>query len=172
MLPMPVAVPSPKQKHRRPDPGPAAVLDSTRRREGGTPPATAAGNQLLAEHVAAYPYTPPRDVQRWTSTAIEKQLAQGVDPEMVRIGLSLLRSDQKANPQRDIGPGLLPKYVDQALRGIRPGNIRPRGQENALDVLARVKAKMQAGDGGFRTAAPFDADRIVDSFAVNYGETA
>lgn len=124
MLPLPVPVTTSTRGRRQPDPGPPAALDDARPGRRGMPTATAAGNQLVAEHLAAYPYEPSREVRQWTYTAVEKQLAQGIDPEMVRIGLALLREDQQANPGRDIGPGLLPKYVDQARRGVRPGQRR------------------------------------------------
>lgn len=105
----------------------ASIPDPARPRgRSPLPDATVAGNELLAEHLAAYPHSLPRDVRGWTSRAIERQLAEDIDPGMVRIGLALMREDQQANPGRDIGPGLLPKYVEQALRGIRPGQLRRR----------------------------------------------
>lgn len=112
------------------------------------PPATAVGNQLLAEHVAAHAHKPPRDEQKWASNAIEKHLAEGIDAQFVRIGLALLREAQEGDPS--IGAGLLAKYIRQAMNGARPGMGANRGrtssaaerQEGLKDLHAELTGQM------------------------------
>jgi hypothetical protein len=118
------------------------------------PAATPTGIELLDEHVAAYPETLPRDERAWASRTIERHLAEGINPETIRIALALLREDQKRDP--DIGVGLLAKYIRQAQNGARPGQAR----RHLSAVNPNAMISYQPAPPG----TPFAAEDITDEW--------
>lgn len=139
------------------------------------PAATQAGNALLAEHVAAYRHTPPRDLQRWTSQAIERHLAEGIDPKFVRDGLAAMRAAETEG--QNVGPGLLARFIQRAQNppvrplapSAHPGRPQPRSERQA-DAFAQVRAQMAAeGDQGLQAEFfPF----VVDGQVTERRDTA
>lgn len=126
---------------------PASPADTQATGRRPLPPATMTGSELLDEYLDSFPSTPPRKEREWASAAIETHLAEGIDEKRVRTALQLLREDQRAGA--DVGPGLLAKYIRQAIDGRRPGSARPRAvagsrPESAAERSARIRAENRA----------------------------
>jgi hypothetical protein len=76
--------------------------------------ATNIGNRLLDEHVQSLRVTPPRDVIQKTGAAIDKLVAEGIEPKWIASGLALMR----AKPH--LGPPLLASLVNEAMNAPPP----------------------------------------------------
>jgi hypothetical protein len=132
------------------DVGTSAVLEEP-------PRASHIGNELLREHLSSYAYTQPTEVQRWSGRAIDRALADGTDPRHIQDGLRMLREAQSAGD--DVGPGLLPKFIDRAIRGVGPGTSARRASRQSrgdrqADAIAALKAEL-AGEQPARQTSFF-----------------
>ena len=83
-------------------------------------PSTLLGNTLLDEHLKAVGVSVPRDVKQQTGDAIDRLVAEGIEPDRIRAGLALMRSS------RGKGPGLLAYLVHDADLAATAGDSRSR----------------------------------------------
>ncbi|MFD7059884.1 hypothetical protein [Streptomyces sp. NPDC059906] len=113
-----------------PDLGPRIVdLGSTP--SGGASahaPDSVSANQLIAEYTAACPHRPPQGVLGHLGREVRKLLAEGIDPDHIRAGLTRHRA-------KGLHPSVLPSLVHEAMNAA-PAPVVHRAWTNPADVEA------------------------------------
>lgn len=132
---------------------------------------TQIGTELVDEYASAFKHSVPRKFRAGLLAEVDTLLAENFTREQVRAGLIAL------SKRRNVGPGLLPSLVHDALSGPAPAGSRPAGQRQ-MSAAERSAANLDAWrpGGALRTGqAPMwpvavpDDPNIIDSVAVESG---
>ncbi|MDQ8708240.1 hypothetical protein RCO28_38145 [Streptomyces sp. LHD-70] len=84
---------------------------------------TASARQLIAEYAAACAHRPPRDLLGHLGRETAKLIAEGVEPDHIRAGLTRHRA-------KGLHPSTLPSLVHEAMNAAPAGLARPGSTPN------------------------------------------